>query len=1040
MEEELSQYLAGIKRSSSYFPYPNKTSMLLDIVDNLPRLRMSSNQLTMILWLLEECGVGDVPSYTGFRKLQEGLRKSVGFEPVKYTSSVGNVFYVNDVRNSVAQDFANPEVAAHLQLYPEITEGPVSEVWQAQRWKEYAPSQLTPMFAKSDRQKFYIGEVAQLRDGRLAIPQNWMMRDAKLCADCQIVTISEDRKWKVGVELEAVNSDEFSQTYLDIMHHIKSTGMDEIPWDTTALTGPISTMPNPLRDLAGDDDLFVVMLPLWCDDVSGNKSKQYNKHINIYMANSAIPGRLLQQEYFVRFVSTSPHATSPEQFAALKEQINATHTNPIRCFNAKTKRPCRVVLRVPGLPADNPQQSDEACHMGGNTLCKCRKCMVGGPSALTESDEGYHALFEPGNARSATMTRAQLERQLKLASYGVQKAVKEAQTETGIKDKVTERWIEILLERARAMKKSNPKRSHEDISRENLEWLHLQPGEKMNPLLDIDGLDPTQDTPVEILHTVLLGIVKYLWHHLHTTWSDAQRDLFTVRLQSTDISGLSSPPIRAVYMMQYRNNLIGKNFKTLMQTIAFHARDITTPKQFSLIKSVGELGALLWIPEIEDMEVYLEDLTIAIGNVLDAFSDIQPSKILQKMKIHILTHLPQDIRRFGPAIRYSTEVFECFNAIFRLCSVLSNHQAPSRDIARQFASMDRLKHLISGGFWKTDDGEWVQAGQSVLDVLKSDSTVQRHIGWVPPRPIQPGKCSFYFLYSESHHPDSDLFYRSHYSKRSPSTPCKTHDSSIPTTLLWRTGKSVTARSGDLCHEGSWVVSGKTGQRPIIGRICEIVSSGLQSLIYIEQFTLGHAKHPELGMPVLSLADEPHMLISPSAIEFEISVQHDCYTLSCQPTATRYEHQEREETTRTRALIQHVDDTHFVLNIHSVHNAHLLRRVLPRELYAPTPLYADRAAHHALLASELRITQSDKRARTKEKTRATRAANKKKADVRQNELDGAMGEPNEEDDPELAGEGESSDDSDVGNSDSGDEVEENSAQLAGPGHRKRKRIS
>jgi hypothetical protein len=80
--------------------------MLLDVLDNLPRLRMSSNQFKMILWLLRECRVKDVPSFDAFRGLQHQLRASCGTEPTLHKSSVGNIFYVNDVRESVAKVWA----------------------------------------------------------------------------------------------------------------------------------------------------------------------------------------------------------------------------------------------------------------------------------------------------------------------------------------------------------------------------------------------------------------------------------------------------------------------------------------------------------------------------------------------------------------------------------------------------------------------------------------------------------------------------------------------------------------------------------------------------------------------------------------------------------------------------------------------------------------------------------------------------------------------------------------------------------------------
>ncbi|KAK0465873.1 uncharacterized protein EV420DRAFT_1245399, partial [Desarmillaria tabescens] len=246
----------------------------------------------------------------------------------------------------------------------------------------------------------------------------------------------------------------------------------------------------------------------------------------------------------------------------------------------------------------------------------------------------------------------------------------------------------------------------EEIADDLQKWLDDQPGDKMNLLLDIAGLDPSQDTPVEILHTILLSVIKY---------------------------GLTVPPIQASYMTQYHNNLISKHFKTLMQTMVFHVHDITTPEQFALIRAVGALGALLWIPEINNMDQFLDDLEILIRNVLDVFGDAEPSQILVKIKLHLLPHLIKDICQFGLAIHNSTEVFEGFNMVFHLCSIFSNHQAPSHDIAYKFASMDGVKHLLSGGYyWSESKKAWVQAGESVLKILHSVQIIQHHLGWVPP--------------------------------------------------------------------------------------------------------------------------------------------------------------------------------------------------------------------------------------------------------------------------------------------------------------------
>ncbi|KAL1683065.1 hypothetical protein EV122DRAFT_202246, partial [Schizophyllum commune] len=907
-DNDESGWTSGQPPPETWKPYPNKIGMLLDIIDNLPRLRMSSNQLRIILWLLKECGVQQVPSYDKFRDMQKAVSETCGTTSTDaHTSSLGNHFFTNNVAHSISLDFANPKVARHLNFYPEdCGNGSVSEVWQASRWKEFRADELTPMFACGSK-RFFIEELCQLDDGSYVIPHLWIIRDKFLCADCSAVTYEPARGWAV-VEgpSRSVRAERFMWTYHDVVSRIGSAPK----WAPNSPEVP--PMPNQLRNLAPEHDIYVVMVPIWADDVSGNRSKQYNKHMNMYMANSNLPGRLLQQEYFVRFVSTSPHASSPEQFSAVRDQINATQKSPIICFNADTKRECAVILRCPALPADNPQQAEEASHMGGNSNCPCRKCKAGGTFAVKATDEGYHAHHFVGIARSAAEIKLELQKQLDAAMTGVKKRVTALQSASGTKDKVTQRWIDILIDKACEMKKKR-RFSKDEIVEHLRKWLDAQPGDKMNPLLSISGLDPSQDTPVEILHTILLGVVKYAWYTLHSSWTEEERALFVVRLQSTDIDGLTIAPIRAAYMMQYRNNLIGKDFKTLMQTCAFHVHGISEatdkhPDRFGLVKAIGELGAVLWQHEISNMEQYLSDLEVLTANVLDAFDTVDCKKIIYKIKIHMLPHLIEDVRRFGPAIRNSTEVFEGFNAVFRLCSVLSNRRAPSRDIARKFSSMDRVKHILSGGYWK-EAGVWVQGGSGVRDVLETMPTIQRHLGWVPSRPSRAGEILPAAMAAGF--------------RKWSQTACATEAKSdrFPADSQWRGALAVISRLGDVCEPGSWIFA-TIGERSEVGRIKEILLPASPQthpcgIILLERFVLGQDRHPDFGCPVLrraSVDQHAFLQVDPENISFIFSAQHDCRSVGCEATKVVTERQERHETTREQRRLQHADDDHFVVNM------------------------------------------------------------------------------------------------------------------------------
>ncbi|KIJ94946.1 hypothetical protein K443DRAFT_639947 [Laccaria amethystina LaAM-08-1] len=891
--------------------------------------------MNIFLWILREGGAHDVPTLYHLRQVQASLRKSTGVPTTQHQSPKGNVYSMNDPRTLVAMDWANPAVCDHICRYPVIPrDGVISEVYHAQKWrKDVNPHTLSPMYDAGNCH-YYIDEVACLKNGTYVIPVRWLEdEDGNVCADAYAVVFDHQLVANVvDNEIIFIQASNLQHNFLDLRD------MGLLPtWNSQSIeSGHPARMPNPDRTLAEGDPLYTSWIDVFGDDVSRNRSKSWNKHWNIYISHRNLPRKFLQQEFHTHFVSTSPVASITEQFHGIKEVIESTHQKPVKVRHGTSGAQMRFKIGVNCGPGDNPAQSEVCGHIGGNGNQLCRKCHAGGMHKFKESDEGFHSLFEPGNARSAEEIVLDVESQVRLACLGVAQAVQTQQTKTGVKDAYTQYWIDYLIDRARTLRKENPRRTITDIQTELLTWVEEHKNDIYNPFLKLDGFDAAVDTPVEILHTILLGIVKYLWHGSHTSWTASQKQTYSV----------------PNYIMQYANSLIGQQFKTITQVNVFHVYDLVDSTRFLLTKAVGELTALLWIPEIQNMEEYLSDVEIAAANVLDLFALIDPLKLTSKLKLHLLAHLKADILCFGPLVGVATETFEYFNAIFRFCSIFSNHLAPSRDIVFQFASQEVLKYRLTGGWWPEGDGEWNRAGPSVRNFIHDHPTLQALVGWTSnEKPVNDNKIE-----------------KRKYVPWHQTQGAKAVNSSEVVHSLWTACRSVVASSGDVCLVGSWVFATSPFNRTqsITGRIVEIVAEpeGKRTVVILDVFDVRRTRHEIYGMPMLARRHEEtvYAVIPPADIGFLYNVQHDCPLAKCTASGKQPLVQEQVESGLFKTYIEHRSIESFVINTHAFHNAHRLRAALDRSLVVPIPLYQleDRKAQHAKIAQSLRATQKAKR--------------------------------------------------------------------------------
>ncbi|OJA20984.1 hypothetical protein AZE42_10828 [Rhizopogon vesiculosus] len=911
---------AKVNPGSPYYPWPSKAKR------------------AVLSWA-KELGARDIPSLRAVKQSNEHICELVGNPMRKVTSASGNIFYINDVGHAIAKDYANPLTRFAMTDYPEDGGDGMSQAFHGEKMLLELPS---PPAAHVDGKIYFINELLQERSGGYFDP--CQQKELELHAMGRAVQYT-DAGLIVSDKQEVVPVSIFRCSFEDIRGKL-TCGV------TASSKKYLKLVPHPLREKANGWMVYSVPLIIFMDDVSGNILKQWNKHHAIYMSNANLPCEMMEKEFCVRFVTSSPHAAPMELMHAMKESIGKATDSGIIAWDCKFDE--EVMLDPQGLflAGNNPMQAEECSHGGLNCNYFCWTCHVGGTKEFKESEAGYNSIFTEGNLRTPEETTSQVCRQFEIAlCSGAAGKIAAATTLTGLRDSTSSSIINTLVELGKKLRKreaGQPALTESEV-RAKLEkelegmlqgrTLH----EAINPLLGMDGLNIHLDTPTEILHTILLGVVKYFWGQTAFLLEKAKLlNIFQIHLDSLEKEGLNAPSLNADYICHYKGGLIGKHFKSLAQVMPFVVHDLVPKSILDAWTVIGELVVLIWHTKIANTESYLATLSRTIGDFLNITAQCAPGILISKPKFHFLVHLPVFIRHFGPAIVFSTERYESFNHVFRLTCIFSNRRAPSRDTCTTFAHNDTIKHIATGGYWYDARIEqWVHGGLQVVSYLDDHPEQARLLG-IPKKNLAVSGMGRSAVTDRSPQQkiipwektrSAEIFKRNHHQSPSPSH--------------YYQGISLVTSEHEISRLGGHVIFQDTVEKKTyIGCIHEILISTTDknsvTFVALQIFSFMPERHSLLHVPCLFLSND-ELVVSGKDIICAVNLQHNCLDAKCTDFSKKNLWQEWTQTDKMTSVMKHKPSLHYLLNTLSIHNYEHIHSLIPESLHEMPLCVADPGA-------------------------------------------------------------------------------------------------
>ncbi|KAH9811554.1 hypothetical protein DFH28DRAFT_1178981 [Melampsora americana] len=728
-EEALEQELAAIKveEAANWYPFKKKEHVVALLMIGSNRNLLLRTQYQRIRSLLRVLDV-TLPEWGTLRALVKRIKDKLDLKIRERTSPLGNPLFGLDVKTIISnlnklcnQELANPLVSPHMVYVPELAiNGPINRLSQCEKWHEDYPPDLCVQMISSNNVHYYIYEPVQLQTQHLVVPVFFFQQNGCLMARCLPAVVKSDPSHSANLKviipedcafdsemLFTIPCQEFWNTFGDIeiengvpLQRLCGNYM----YHSEHETNPCYPIENPWRSRAQGKIIRHVPLALYSDDTSGNVSKKWNKHMSIYFTLAGLPPNLSNQEFNIHFLATSNCATALELFDQVVDDLNDYSTNGFFAYDHSLGKDVMVMAVALFHLGDSPMHAEISNTLNpANTLTPCRMCDLHVSKQADKQTENYVRDFlgldEDGEkcllpGRDWNQTRRWTKEMWNTSQKRYTKTRVEAMgRDFGVRDPMNDFFQKLVQVAHETKTLAEVEKVCQDVDAKHGEHI-------FNPMLRLKGFDGHKDTPVEVLHVVLLGIAKYLFRDTMKELGNIKAGSKTYndlsgRWRAFNSSGLNIPPIQPNTMITYYQSLVGKEFRTVLQAVPFVLFEYLTDAKRELWTSLCLLSSYIFQTEIPNMVTYLAELDIRISIFLKHLVALN-ARWVNKPKFHMLVHLQESIQRFGPACLFATEKLESFNGVTRHASIHSNHQSPGQDIANTSNTQQMMRVFISG--------------------------------------------------------------------------------------------------------------------------------------------------------------------------------------------------------------------------------------------------------------------------------------------------------------------------------------------------------